>query len=233
MMKQKVMELGNFVGDWEGTQEENFAALQQTLREGMILPSAWQIVDEDGNPDSALDDLFGCCEFISFMEIPEDAQALPRLSGYGIGFTSAFLEEQGVEPVNYISVDPDEIKSTIIDMWENMDNDSFLEMTESAQHFHRVARTAIDNVRRDPIKRAMLREVILNYANDKRTYYEIVPVTGDEEAEQDAINEWRGVAPVQFTLADIQSIYVSSPEDVSTLRVLFPEYDGTFIILGA
>lgn len=58
---------------------------------------------------------------------------------------------------------------------------------------------------------------------------EYVLLSQEDGAEEDVCT-WQTARAVTFSVADIQTLYVRHLEDVSTLRTLFPQYQGTFVI---
>lgn len=233
LRKNDVLELGYFIDDEEMDTDAALLALERTLEDGVILPSLWEMVDEEGEPISILDAVIGYNEFSSFAEIPREgiAQSIPGL--YGIGFTQDFLEEQGVSPVTYITIDPDEDGFDQETLVKN-GLESVLDNWDSFQYLRRQASASLQSLRDDPERRAYVHEMIVNYANDTRTYYELIHEDdlslldgGDAFA-----HEWRGTDPIHFTLSDVQTLYVGSIGDVATLRARFPLYRGTFVVLG-
>lgn len=232
MEYKKVLELGHFVGDVSGGDEENFLALQEALEDGAILPCAWETTDEDGEPAGLLDRALGCCEFASFVEIPRMGIARWETTGYGLGFSPDFLMNQCVEPVTYVHV-KGEMPQIHPDAAVRDGLEYLLENWDSMQYYRGLATTALTNIRNDPEKRESVRQMIVDYANDKRIFYELV-LDGEGLAttpEGDSPSEWRGTAPIQFTLADVQTIYVATLENVATLRLTYPGYKGTFVVL--
>lgn len=69
------MELGFFIDGVEERSESAFGELLSVLGDRVILPSMWQVVDEDGAPASVLDSLIGYNRFVSFHEIAGTEEA--------------------------------------------------------------------------------------------------------------------------------------------------------------
>lgn len=228
---KKVLELGYFIGEAGASDEENFEALQDLLESRVILPDAWETVNEAGETISALDGVLGHCEFASFVEIPQDSLQWWQTSGFGIGFTPEFLEKQDVDAVTYVPLDADLarldagtlIHSGIDYLWDNWDE---------LQYYRHIASDAMSALRNDPEKRAHVHEMIIGHANDTRTFYEIIH-TDDLDALEtgDILREWRGTSAVSFTLDDVQTIYVPSLDHVMTLRIMHPAYKGVYVVL--
>lgn len=42
---------------------------------------------------------------------------------------------------------------------------------------------------------------------------------------------WKDSQPIHFSVSDVQTIYVRDSQQVMTLRIAFPRYAGTFVIL--
>lgn len=228
---KKVLELGYFIGEPNGTDEENFEMLQALLESGTILPDRWETVNEEGEVISVLDGVLGQCEFASFVEIPQDSIEWWQTSGFGIGFTPEFLEKQEVDAVTYVPLDADlprldagtMVESGLEYIWDNWDE---------LRYYRHIASGAISAVRNDPEKRAYVHEMIAGYANDTRTFYEIVPTDDLDALENgDILREWRGTSTIHFTLDDVQTIYVPSLDHVMTLRIMHPSYKGTYVVL--
>lgn len=232
MQKEKIMELGNFVGEYNGVPEDNLAELIETLEDGVILPCAWQAVDAEGKAIGRLDNVLGHCEFVSFVEIPTEGDALPAVSGYGLGFKPEFLQAQAVEPVTYLYIEQETILEGAKAITQTIEERHMLAPHESLQYFRGLAGAAFSGFGQLSGRHAFLHQMVLAHANDKRTYCEIIPVDDiDAAPAEDMLHEWRGTAPVHFTLDDIQTIYVGSLEDVTALRQAYPGYTGTFTIL--
>lgn len=233
LRKNDVLELGYFIDDDEIDNGDALQALVDTLDDGLILPCLWERVSDAGKPVSLLDAVTGYNEFSSFVEIPREgiAQSIPGL--YGIGFTQAFLEEAGVAPVTYVTIGEDEDgldRETLI----KGGLESLLDNWDSFQYLRKQAPDALQSLRNDPDRQAYVHEMIIGYANDTRTYYELIHEddlsaldSGDAFA-----HEWRGADPIHFTLADVQTLYVGSIGDVSVLRTRYPNFRGTFVVLG-
>lgn len=230
--KSKVLELGYFLDqlDLEGTTTVD--TLLATLEEGVILPVMWETVDEDGDPIGLLDSVVGPVQFSSFVEIPRMCNDEWDFGRYGLGFTQAFLEAQDVSPVNYIEVDSDIME---IDRETLVRNglEQLLENWDSVQDIRHKAKTAMKVLQNDPEKGAYVHDMILNYTNETRTFYELVEMDDDGESGfDDSFAEWRGTGPIHFTLDDVQTIYVANLEDITAVRTMYPQYRGTFVVLS-
>lgn len=42
---------------------------------------------------------------------------------------------------------------------------------------------------------------------------------------------WETMEPIQFGIEDVQTLYVRDSESVLTLRIVFPRFQGTYVIL--
>lgn len=222
--KTKALELGYFVTELADSPTRNYQALIRTIEDGVILPSEWITVDETGEPAGMMDVALGCAQYISFTEIPEQDGLLWDSDIHGLGFTQDFLENQGVEPVEYL---------TLSDLLERREAAGMLagelealaDDPDAYLYVQSHLRTIAQHVQEDPEKQALLRERIAAHANDLRTYHEVV----DED--DDIPREWRVTQAVHFTLDDVQTVYVASSEEVCQFRLMYPSYQGTFVIL--
>lgn len=43
--------------------------------------------------------------------------------------------------------------------------------------------------------------------------------------------QWHSASPIRFACEDIQTVYVATPDEVSEFRMLYPRYEGTFVVL--
>lgn len=230
--KSKVLELGYFLDQLDTEGPATVDCLLATLEEGVIRPVQWETVDEQGDPISLLDSVVGPVQFSSFVEIPRMVGDQWDFGRYGIGFTQDFLEAQDVAPVSYLEIDADLME---IDRETLVRNglEQLLESWDSVQDIRHKAKTAMTVLRNDPEKGAYVHDMILNYTNETRTFYELVEVDRDDESGlDDFFAEWRGTAPVHFTLEDVQTIYVATLEDVAAVRSRYPQYRGTFVVLS-
>lgn len=222
------LELGYFIGEDE---EATLNDLMGTLDDGVIMPSLWEVVDENGEPASVLDALIGCTEFVSFTEISSSGLRELETRPYGIGFSQAFLAAQEVDQVTYIPA-PGE------GMWPDRETlirdglEDLLANWDSLQYLRKQTSTALRTLREDPEKRAIVHQMIVEQANNTRTYYELVPVDALPEDGAPESVEWRTTEPVHFTLGDVQTIYVRTMDDVVTLRNRYPAYGGVYVVLG-
>lgn len=230
MQKTDVLELGYFIDTADECPKASYDTLVKTIDDGVILPTAWAVTNEEGEPISLIDVTLGCAQYVSFVEIPTQGNDPWPLGSYGLGFSQAFLQQQDVDPVQYLVygedvpwLDPvDWLQERLVDFHRNPED--YLYMRE---HLH----TAIETLRHDPEKQQVLREMIAEQANDTRTYYEVLLPDDALEITEDALlREWRGTAPVHFTLDDIQTVYVSSLDDVNSFRTRYPRYKGTFVV---
>lgn len=226
MQKTKVLELGYFIDEMEASPMRNYQALVRTIDDGVILPSQWVTVDEDGEPVGMADAVLGCAEYASFVEIPEDC-AQWDTGSYGLGFTQEFLENQGVEFVEYIVLGEDIPWINPADWLEERVVALHEEEPATLEYIRGHARKIMHTLKNDPEKQAMLREWVMGRVSDMRTYYEVV------YPDTEGLLEWRGTQPIHFTLADVQTVYVASVEEVGHFRAMYPQYNGTFVVLEA
>lgn len=218
------VELGYFVTELDESPLRNFQALVKTIEDGVILPSEWTTVNDDGEMISIVDATLGGAQYITFTEISDENCMLWETDVHGLGFTQDFLVSQGVEPVEYLTLD---------DIMEHREAirslDGGLEVLAEypgAYHFVRSRlRTLALDIRNDPAKQALLRARLAEHANDLRTYHEVI----DEDDEMPL--EWRVTQPIHFTLQDIQTVYVASTEEVDQFQLMYPDYHGAFVVL--
>lgn len=229
MQKKNTLQLGYFMEDVASDPAGGYQGMLQMIDEGMILPSLWVNVDEEGEPIGLIDIALGYAEYASFVEVPEDEEVLQAIGVHGISFTPAFLEQQGVECVQYLAVQEDVLQ---IDptLWIHDKLEALRENPEAVEFLQEVAKTAVQRLRDDPEKRALLRERIAEHINAARTYNEIVLI-GEESGER-APREWRGMGPVHFTLDDVQTVYVADAKEEADFRRLYPTYRGAFAAVG-
>lgn len=231
MQHTKALELGHFIDEVTDSPMTNYQALVRTIDDGVILPSEWVTVDDEGESISVLDAVLGLTKYVSFVEIPEEGGELTGIGSYGLGFTQDFLERQGVDTVQYLVLDEDMSWEHPVD-WVADKLEGLYENPELYQMVREHAQTAIQTLREDPEKQAVLRERITERANDTRTYYEVVDVEDVDGAPEEAfLKEWRGTEPVHFTLSDVQTVYVSTTAEVEHFRTMYPQYQGTFVVL--
>lgn len=229
MMTQKtdVLELGYFMDGPDDSALASYQALIRTIDDGMILPSEWTAADGEGGPIGLADSALGSIRYISFTEIPEDGNGLWGMGGCGLGFSQAFLTQQGVDAVNYLVLGEDIpypdpagwLREMLADMHENPEEYGLLQAH---------ARTAQQVLEDDPALRTALRERIAGYTNATRAFNEIIH---PDMALEELPGEWRGTQPVFFTLDDVQTVYVNTTEEVSHFRMMYPSYRGTFVAL--
>lgn len=221
------LELGYFMDEADGGESRlmDYRALVRTVEDGMILPSRWETVTAENGAGGFLDAALGYTRYASFLEIPEQGADVWAEGGYGLGFSQAFLERQGVDPVTYLVLGEDvPWRDPAAWMHERLqtlhdDPDASFPFLEGQGH------AALKTIRDDPQKQAILRAKIAEHANHARTYYEVVHP--DELPK--AFFEWRSTEPVHFSLRDVQTVYVSTVDEVSHFRLLYPDYEGTFV----
>lgn len=227
-MKTDVMELGYFIDETNNEQTEGYRTLLGMIDDGMILPSLWVTVDEDGEPIGLMDITIGYAEYTSFIEIPGDDSVLRVIGKHGLSFTPAFLERQGVECVQYLIVQEDVLQVDPA-LWIHDKLEILRENPEAAEFLREAAKIAMQRLKDDPEMRARLRERIAEHINVARTYHEVVLAGEDDHAKSP--KEWRSMAPVQFTLNDIQTIYVANAEETENFKLMYPAYQGAFVTL--
>lgn len=228
------MELGFFIDGVEERSESAFGELLSVLGDRVILPSMWQVVDEDGAPASVLDSLIGYNRFVSFHEIAGTEEAPWTPGVYGLGFTRDFLQGQGVAAVTYLTIDPDEAALTRDALIRN-GLETILENWDSFQYFRRRAAASARSLQSDPERQAFVHEMVVHYANDTRTYYELVHAEDAMRMEEGEafVQEWRGMEPIKFSMDDVQTIYVATAGEGATVRRLCPSYAGEIVALGS
>lgn len=229
MQKTNVLELGYFFDEPDLHPQGNYPMLVQTLEDGLILPCEWETVIGNGEMVNMLDVFLGYTKFASFWEIPKDSAPLFAHGPYGLGFTQDFLESQNVDPVQYLLLGEDNLPYSLLEWTSQAQTE---ENAEVADYLREKARTAIEKLKADPSRRALLREKIAWHANMTRTYYELVRPDDLPKSPDDAmLQEWRGTEPVQFTLDDVQTIYLAKSDEIPHFRLMYPSFQGTFVAL--
>lgn len=230
MQKTDVLELGYFIDKTDLRPQGDYQTLVQTIEDGLILPCEWETVIGDGERVNLLDVVLGYTKFASFWEIPKDAETLCAHGQYGLGFSQDFLEAQDVDPVQYLLLGEDAFPPALLE-WTLQEKVE--ENAEMLHYLQEKALTAYKTLKDDPIKRARMREKIAWHTNNTRTYYELVHQDDlAESAEGSMLQEWRGTEPIQFTLDDVQTIYLAKPDDIPHFRLMYPSFQGTFVALG-
>lgn len=229
-----VLELNHFVGDYDYTDEENFDLLLETLENGVILPSAWATVDDEGEL-MLLDGILGHCEYVSLVETPQNAEDIAECTRSGIGFKPEFLAAQGAQPVTYLPIPSGDALAENVELQHTL-HDAF---SRGHRHFLRLRESngpIMAALLEDEEMRERIYDALATRANARRSMYELVVIDDLDVSEGDIDSEfgpreWRSTGPVYFTMRDIQTLYVPSTAYINVIRRRFPAYSGTFTVM--